>query len=162
MPADSGLFNLFEIYIYHLKYFLMKKFMLKTRLGLLVVLGMLAFGFGATQASAQGLLNPSGAFPDGGINWVTPSEAQSVLDQEVVTLDQQLQATPSTALDLKRKFFYSISTLLQQGETVPGALDNSFIKFVAGYSDIPVEVPNALPVATWLSYYEDAALMLQN
>jgi hypothetical protein len=162
VPADSGLFNLFEIYIYHLKYFLMKKFMLKTRLGLLVVLGMLAFGFGATQASAQGLLNPTGALPDGGFNWVTPSEAQAILNQEIGTLDQQLQATTIESLDLKRKFYTAIATSIQQGQAIPKALDSSFIKFVPGYADVPVEVPNSLPLATWKTYYEDAALMLQN
>jgi len=140
----------------------MKKFILKTRHGLLVVLGVVAFGFGVQQASAQQLLNPTGIFSDGGINWVSSNEAQAILNQEIAGLDQQLQSLPSTPLDLKRKFFHGITNGLDQGESVPEALDNSFVKFVAGYVDFPPEVPNSLPLSIWLTYYEEAAFMLQN
>lgn len=133
----------------------MKKFMLKTRLGLLVLLGVLAFGL--AEAAAQQLPQQTQD-----ISWVSTDNAILVVNQVVGDLDQQLLTLPNTALELKHKFFESINVLLLEGETVPVALQESYFKFVADSSDMPVEVPNDLPLTTWQDYYNEAAQMLQN
>ncbi|MCB0533727.1 MAG: hypothetical protein H6574_17735 [Lewinellaceae bacterium] len=148
-------FIAFKIYNYHSKYFLMKKFMFKTRLGLLVLLGVLAFGL--TEVSAQQLPKQTQD-----VNWIPADDAVSIVNQEIATLDQQLQMLPSQALELKHKFYLTINELLSVGATVPDALLESYNRFVQGASDSPVVVPNSLSVATWQSYYNEAAQMLQN
>ena len=138
----------------------MNKFLLKTRYGLFVLLGILAFSFGTTtEMSAQKYLDPGML---GNYKWKTSDDAQAAINSEIATLDIQLKSVQDDALDLKRKFYYSIVNMIEQGSAVPAALDGSFVKFVPGYTDQPVEVPNSLSQATWLGYYQEAAQKLQN
>lgn len=140
----------------------MKKFLLKTRLAVFVLLGFFAFGFGPTHVSAQ-LINPTGAFTDGDVGkLVAPAQAIIDLNQEIGNLDGQLLGAPSEALKYKRKFYYCISESLEQGVPVAQAIDANFIRFVAGYTDKPVEFPNTLGTAVWNGYYADVFQMLMN
>lgn len=140
----------------------MKKLLRKTRLGVLVLLGFVAFGFGVTQASAQ-LIDPTGLFKDADVvSWTATSDAETKLQQEIGVLETKMLSAPDDATKYKIKFYHCIMNSLESGETVPASIDVNYVRFVAGFVDAPVEFPNTLGTPVWESYYEEVALLLKN
>ena len=120
------------------------------------LLGMMVFGFGVTSLSAQVSDNTQ---------WKASVDAIASINQEIVAMDNDLQANPNNdPLTFKRKFFYTVSMAIEEGQQIPVALDFSYAMFVpaSGPSVFSVElVPNNLSIATWKTYYQDAVQALK-
>ena len=135
----------------------MKRILTKKRFVMLAfLLGMTAFGFGVTGLSAQTADN---------IQWKAPAEAIAALNQELGTIDVNLQQNPNDdLLTFKRKFYYAISMSIEEGQEVPVALNYGYAMFVpaSGPSVFDVElIPNNLGLSTWKAYYQDAVQLLK-
>lgn len=135
----------------------MKRILMKKRFVMLAfLLGMMAFGFGVTGLSAQQVSDDT--------EWKLPADATTALAQAIDQMDQELQVGPNEPLEYKRKFYYSIAMAIEEGQIVPVALNQSYAMFVpaSGPTVFNVElIPNPLSVATWQTYYQNAAQLLQ-
>lgn len=107
-------------------------------------------------------------FPKHGVdNWKTTDLATSTLNNEIAVLDGQLQSGYNQQLDYKRKFFNNIVFSIEQGNTVPNALNESYILF-APASDVATSpqtqptVANPLSVDVWHTFYQDAIILLED
>lgn len=134
----------------------MKRILTKKRFVMLAfLLGMTAFGFGITSLSAQVSDNTQ---------WKSSVDAIAVLNQEMNVLDNDLQANPNNDLLMyKRKFYYVISTSIEEGQAVASALNYGYATFVPQTGSSPYSVDpiaNPLPVSTWNTFYQDAVQLL--
>lgn len=138
----------------------MKSLLSKTRLRALVLLGFVAFGFGATASYAQ-IASP--AVVSANVNWVSISDAMTRLDQQINVLQAQMQAAGTVELDYKLKYFNTVYISIGEGLALSTAVDANYGRFVPGILDTPVvEFPNAIPVPTWQQYRQEIIQLLQN
>lgn len=139
----------------------MKKFLLKTRLLTCVLAGMLVFGLGMSEASAQVSAPSNDLFSNTADAFKAPNDALDILAQEIVGMDNYLQLVNDFPVEMKRKFYGEIHIAIEQNQPVPFAINGSYIKFAPNQIDAPVEVPNPLPLATWQDYYQEVVDLLR-
>lgn len=138
----------------------MKSFLRKKSVQFLSLTMLFSSLVGASVLRAQ---NVGPALPDKQINWVSPSMAMDRLTQSMVTLEQQVQmAGQSSPLVYKLKYYASVFHSIEEGLSVPTAVDANYGRFVPGVADIPVEYPNSIPVSTWAAYRQELTELLQN
>ncbi len=103
------------------------------------------------------------AIPDVQINWVTSNEAMDRLNQAISTLEQQAQGAGfADPIVYKLKYYNAVFSSIEQGLSVPTAVDANYGLFVPGVADVPVEYPNSVPLATWAAYRQELTQLLQN
>ncbi len=137
----------------HNTLFVAKKLLMVT----VVLLGGLFFG--AMDAVAQSEDGPATS-----VQWVTPNDAVSALNQEIANLDQILLAGPNEPLEYKRKFYSEIAITIEQDVPIPAAVDSNYARFTpqSGFlTSSSDKIPNPLSAATWLSYYQEVTDLLQ-
>jgi len=138
----------------------MKRILSKKRLfSLALLFGLMAFGFGSTRLLAQ----------DAAGQWLPTDQAINALNQEVSALDAQLQLGPNEPLLYKRKFFYSVTLSIEEGLSVPVAIDRNYARFIPGagggqgLQPVALEpLPNSIPLPVWQGYYAELKQLLDN
>lgn len=137
----------------HNTLFVAKKLLLVT----VVLLGGLFFG--AMDAVAQSEDGPATS-----VQWVTPNDALTALNQEIANLDQILQGGPNDPIEYKRKFYSEIAISIEQDVPVQAAVNQNYDRFKpqSGFlTNVSDKVPNPLSAATWLAYYQEVSDLLQ-
>ncbi len=117
----------------------------------------------AVGLSVLGAQNVGPALPDVQINWASPTEAMDRLSQSIGVLEQQVQAGGySDPLVFKLKYYNAVFISIEQGVSVPVAVDANYGLFVPGVTDAPVQYPNSVPLPTWALYRQELTQLLQN
>jgi hypothetical protein len=135
----------------------MKRILSKRLSTLAFLLGLMTFGFGVTGLSAQ----------DSELaKWVIADEAITRLNQEISVMDLELKNTPNEALDYKRKYYSLIVFSIEEGQAVPQAVEQNYVRFVPATTSFSSQemgdMPNPLSVAVWQGYRQEATQLLKN